>query len=536
MTDEVPADARDPDTPDDVEISLSPREPVSDPTLGVAVPVEGTGTPRHRLVTIGDSLTHGFQSGAIFNTDLSYPAIIASELGWDEGFRRPHYRGYGGLPLNLEFLTRHLESEFGESIDPWEIPLAVFRIQHLLDEIEDWWERGGGSVVPNVRDINHNLGIYGWDLRDALDLTASDLQTQIGVPKDQLVSQSVENANERAAVRVLASARDGGMDLTPFRAAATLGAEGTLEVAEADADKGDGIETLIVFLGANNALSTVTQLRVSWSGPGYDDPKVKGRYNVWRPSHFEAEFDHVADEVRKIRARHVIWGTVPHVTIAPIARGVGTKVRRGSRYFPFYTRPWISDRDFDPSQDPHLSEQQARAIDSAIDQYNGVIVDRIRQARTQGRDWYVLDTAGILDRLATRRYVLDPLARPDWWTPYDLPPELKALSPVPDTRFFSADETGRTAGGIFALDGVHPTTIAYGILAQEFCNVMAKAGVPFQTAGGGARPSPVWVDFTRLLALDTLIAHPPTSLGSDVRLIGWIDQHLDVIKRLLRHG
>jgi hypothetical protein len=56
--------------------------------------------------------------------------------------------------------------------------------------------------------------------------------------------------------------------------------------------------------------------------------------------------------------------------------------------------------------------------------------------------------------------------------------------PVPDTRFFCSDETGRTAGGIFALDGVHPTTIAYGILAQEFCNVMAKVGVVFRTPGG----------------------------------------------------
>jgi hypothetical protein len=32
-------------------------------------------------------------------------------------------------------------------------------------------------------------------------------------------------------------------------------------------------------------------------------------------------------------ARHVIWGTVPHVTIVPIARGVKGKVRPGSRYF-----------------------------------------------------------------------------------------------------------------------------------------------------------------------------------------------------------
>jgi hypothetical protein len=32
----------------------------------------------------------------------------------------------------------------------------------------------------------------------------------------------------------------------------------------------------------------------------------------------------------------------------------------------------------------------------------------------------VLDIAGILDRLAYRRYVIDDDARPDWWQPYDL--------------------------------------------------------------------------------------------------------------------
>jgi hypothetical protein len=50
----------------------------------------------------------------------------------------------------------------------------------------------------------------------------------------------------------------------------------------------------------------------------------------------------------------------------------------------------------------------------------------------------------------------------------------------PDTGFsilFSWTE--RTPGGLFALDGVHPTTIAYGLVAQELINVMQVAGVQF---------------------------------------------------------
>ena len=72
------------DTPDEVKqrVVEPPRVPVFDPTLGRIVTIEAKGVPPNRLVVIGDSLSHGFQSGAVFNTDISYPAIIAYELGW----------------------------------------------------------------------------------------------------------------------------------------------------------------------------------------------------------------------------------------------------------------------------------------------------------------------------------------------------------------------------------------------------------------------------------------------------------------------
>ncbi|HKB36555.1 MAG TPA: hypothetical protein VKD72_08885, partial [Gemmataceae bacterium] len=71
MSDSVPEAMVAPGVPDDVVITLTPREPVSDPTLGIPVQVSADGQPPHRLVTIGDSLFHGFQSGAVFHTDLS---------------------------------------------------------------------------------------------------------------------------------------------------------------------------------------------------------------------------------------------------------------------------------------------------------------------------------------------------------------------------------------------------------------------------------------------------------------------------------
>src|SRR5207342_648545 len=110
-------------------------------------------------------------------------------------------------------------------------------------------------------------------------------------------------------------------------------------------------------------------------------------------------------------------------------------------------------------------------------------------------DWYLFDMGSILDRLATRRYIESPWARPPWWTPYELPPSLRALDPVPSTRFFRSGPDGRTDGGLFSLDGVHPTTIGYGILAQEFIKVMRRAGVEFRRPDGSVRSDPVTVDF-----------------------------------------
>jgi hypothetical protein len=514
----------DPKTPKSVDVQPSARRPETDPTLGIPLQGADGSDARHRLVTLGDSLTHGFQSGAIFHTEISFPAIIAWEMGWDASFRYPRYQGPGGLPLNVELIIRRLERTFGDQINWWELAHAVFEVRSCMDEIEDYWERGPGASVPAVTALNHNLGIYGWDVRDVLSRTSRFCANAITQPKDDWIMQVVDNANDRAALRVLPrlmGSKDKGA--STLQTARQLGADG-------------GIETLIVLIGANNALRTIVDLSVVWSkAPDFSDLKRKARFTVWDPNHFIKELKELADGVAKVDAAHVIWGTVPHITIAPIARGVANKVAPGSRYFPYYTRPWISDRDFDAADDPRITEQEARAIDSAIDQYNDAIVDVVRRARRAGRDWLLLDLAGVLDRLATRRYIEDPSARPDWWTPYEFPPVLDCLSPKPDSCFLRTGPDGRTKGGLFSLDGVHPTTVGYGIIAQEFIDVMQSAGVAFYYGDGTTRrPDRVEVDFARLLALDTLMSDPPRSLTDDLKLIGWIDQRVDFFKRLFR--
>jgi hypothetical protein len=112
---------------------------------------------------------------------------------------------------------------------------------------------------------------------------------------------------------------------------------------------------------------------------------------------------------------------------------------------------------------------------------------------------------------------------------------LAALTPTPDSRFLTSDgHGGRATGGLFSLDGVHPTTVAYGMIAQELITIMRLADVRFRGAHSSVeRPDPVSVDFTRLIRRDSLIANPPQNITPSLHTLGWADERLDMIKRAL---
>jgi len=518
--------------PREVQIRDEPRRPEDDPTLGVAVsPAARSAPARHPLVTIGDSLTQGFMSGAIHRTDLSWPALVACELGLAAPeFTFPTYEwptGPGGLPVDLEHLAREFERRFGARLDLLETFRAAPWLRHHMDGIEDHWERGDGSRRPEAGPPFHNTAVYGWDVIDPLVVTESRIERQLAKKtSDDFVGQLVEHHATRAAWPVLRHASGGD----PQR---------TVMDSVTDLARDEGIETLVVVLGSNNALGSVVSLETVWTPADYADLTLAQRRDaragctLWRPSAFRADWAALVARLRRVEAQHVVVATVPSVTIAPIARGVHHKVRPDSRYFPYYTRPWVTDDDFDPRHDPHLTEDEVRAIDSAIDAYNETIIESVRAARRDGLDWHLFDMGGLLDRLATRRYLNSPWARPSWWEPYELPEALQRLDPVPTTRFFRAGPDGRTEGGLFSLDGVHPTTIGYAILAQEVIRVMEGAGVAFLDRQGRPRPGPVGLDFDRALRADTLVSRPPAAVTSSLGLLGWLDDQLDWVSRFL---
>ncbi len=498
-------------TPDDVEIEWEPRKPETDSTLGipVAIPEEPS---KHPLVTIGDSISHGFQSLAIFRTDLSWPAVVARQLGLDATkFRFPTYEGHGGLPFNLERCARGLQAKFGH-LDLAKDPLAVMWLLYFAQEVKHWWTHEADKHwdPPPEPELNHNLSVYSYDVQTSYSRTLGQIKAAIAEkPKGFLHLPITPHDVDRAARRVLVNAED---DWTLLDAARALGADG-------------GIDTLVVELGANNVLDVVINLSYQWATS--DEDRSHG--HVWSPHLFDADWKELMARVTQIKAKRVIVATVPHVTVVPLFSRVGPRLRANSRYFKYYTHYWLADR-FDPDRDPHLTGDQARAIDSAIDQYNDTIVATVRDARNRGLPWFVFEMAGLLDRLAWRRYLTNPASRPSWWDAvggaYELPQPLKNLHPVPDTQFLTADRMGRTTGGLIALDGVHPTTVGYGVVAQEVIRVMQKAGVTFPNGTGD-------VDFDWLLSQDELTTDPPATLTGDLHIVGWLNEHLDIVKALL---
>jgi len=135
----------------------------------------------------------------------------------------------------------------------------------------------------------------------------------------------------------------------------------------------------------------------------------------------------------------------------------------------------------------------------------------------------VVDISGVLDRMAQRRFVDHPEAQPEWWTPYEIPQGLvDALGFTPTTEFLRSDAEGIKTGGIVGLDGVHPTTSGYGIVAHECIKVMKQIGVRFLGPGGEVREDPQ-VDFGRIVHEDTLLTQPLKSGAATLELLGRLD-------------
>ena len=203
------------------------------------------------LVVVGDSLTHGMSSaGGVPHRPL-LAALVAAGLGLNE-FAVPTYGGpLRGLPLNIEELLRQLQERFGDDLNlsggphPPPRPARDRRPERGL--LGTRRRVRTAAYGPQVR----NLGIYGWDVRDALSYTAARASMRASVRvRDDFLGARPDHDNDIAAAFRAGAVR---CRATQFRAATWHGRDG-------------GIDTLVVALGANNALRSVVDKSVVWSG------------------------------------------------------------------------------------------------------------------------------------------------------------------------------------------------------------------------------------------------------------------------------
>jgi lysophospholipase L1-like esterase len=471
-----------------------------------------------KLVAIGDSLTQGFQSGSISKTNISYPAILAKSLQVSN-FPIPDFSGAGGLPLNIEALLNLLARRYGASISWLELLPSLLTIRSFMDRVEDYWERGDGSRASNTGPLHENTAVWGFQLADCYTLSEQICRHHIPRPNDDPLAQIPEFAMYRTARRTL------NPNFTPqYQQLTQIG------VAQTIAQQQGGIDNLIFWLGANHCLGTVINLKIKESDAAEIDRLAHQRTaNFWKPEHFQVVLERAAEQIAAIGAKHVFIANVPHVTIPPVSRGITPGAAPGQGqdaqgYYEYYTHFWIWDSDFSPGRHPYLTRAEVRHIDETIDAYNQMI-----QAKAQQMGWHLVDMCKLLDQLAFRRL----LGQITYQFPTDLVTALK-VNPLTkervtasgqvllDSRYLrikpqQSDPNLKFCGGLFSLDGVHPTTIAYGIVAHEFLQVMQQV---WQANGETVPIQPL--DWDWIVAQDTLVTQPPANLENLEDILGFL--------------
>lgn len=452
-----------------------------------------------KLFTIGDSISQGFMSGAAARTDLSYSTLIAKLMNLQD-YRHPQVWGAGGLPLNLEKVLRALAKQFGSNINGLDWVAALPLVNRLLDEVEDYYEREAGRENipdPSGADTYPNVAVQGFQVADAWLITPELCQQEIaksnaaGDNRDGLFA--LPNAVfYRTALKVLnpslKSEYKNCSQLEWLRRHAT--------------ETQEGVENVLLWLGANNALGTVIGLTINQTPNNGSllnrHPEDRRQWNLWHPQDFAIEYRELLDRTDEImRAnRNPDWqvfiGTIPLVTIAPITKGVGpttlievepdfetqsseeqSRAAKGqSVYYKYYTYFFRDEEAILKRDTAYLTLADALHIDDCIRQYNRTIKALVAEKNQQfDRDRYhVVDISKALQEIAYKRNAGE--------VQYQFPAFFDFQYPRVNTKYYHADAQGRLRqGGIVGLDGIHPTAIGQGLIAYEFLKVMNKAGV-----------------------------------------------------------
>lgn len=484
-----------------------------------------------KLFTIGDSISQGFMSGAAAKTDQSYSTLLAKVLGAN-GYNFPTWEK-GGMPLDLETVFRRLQRKLDTNISgPLEWINAMVIINKYLDEIEDYYERGEGCLDKSIGTGSyHNVSVRGFDVSNSWQLAPKDCLEKIAI-SDKNGDNTFGIVNEslhRTAYKVLGSG-------------ATGNSYTQLDWLEHHHQQ-QGIENVILWLGANNALGTVLDLKIKQTSPdgtafknGPDSVSYTDRlnkWNLWHPEDFRTEYKFMLDKVVNIMENNpnntdykVFIATIPLVTICPLIKAVEKSGRTDrkvlewpvdennpaptdisqlspgntvdvsyGKYYPYF----LFEDNFDLSIE-HLNQNEILHIDDCIRKYNRIIQELVAEANKKtGKKFYLVDIASALSKMALKRNHYAP--------EYEFPEYFKYSYPKVDSRFYGVTRDKQIkAGGLFSLDGVHPTAIGQGLIAYEFLKVMQKAG----SFTGDVESA---LDWKSIFESDTLYSNPIGLLG-----------------------
>lgn len=504
-----------------------------------------------KLFTIGDSISQGFMSGAGARTDLSFSTLIAEQLK-AKNYQFPIWEK-GGQPLNIEYLLRKLEKRLGSNIKgPIEWPIALSIINNYFDEVEDYYEREEGNK-PVSKIPYHNVAVRGFDISSSWQITPNLSEKFIDKSKGKedntfgLVDESVL----RTAYTVLANKTEENnsqLDWLNYH------------------HKKEGVENLILWLGGNNALGTVLNLKInqtSSNGTAFENGPEKvsfqdrrnADWNLWHPEDFRVEYKYMIDKVIDIMENNpnntdykIFIGTIPLVTIIPIIKAVGEgndredlividwpidpnnpapiglndlakSKEREISYAKYYT--YFAFADNFNINDRHLNLQQVLHIDNCIRKYNRIIQEIIAEAneRLGLKRFYIVDVATVLSDMAIKRNNYEPT--------YHFPEYFNYVYPRVDTKYYGTTRKGEIkSGGIFSLDGVHPTAIGQGIIAFEFLKTMKLAG----SYTGDPEKDLNW---DQIFKSDDLYSKPMAILSElydNTELIKWFMKIIELIK------
>ncbi len=428
-----------------------------------------------KLFTIGDSISQGFMSGAAARTDLCYSTLISKNLGINE-YKFPKWE-CKGLPINIEEIFRRLQESYGTEIITLEwFSSMLTTIPKYLNEVETYYETGVGAEgikYPSGEEFFDNVSVRGFNVSDSWLIKPNYCIKKIAENESTNGNYSVvDKSFLRTALKVLnpqllAEHNDKSqMDWLKFHC------------------NNEGIDTVMIWLGANNALGTILDLNVKFTnGKGKETITESDSldFNLWHPADFLEDYKILLNKVDDAidnglnKETKVFIGTVPLITIAPLAKGVGDtiSVKNGKEtliyskyytYFPF-------DEEYAFKNGVNLSFTQVIHIENCIRQYNKDIVNLVKEHNLKNPNRYhIVDLCDVLNQLAFKRNGSSPK--------YKFPEYFDFKYPIPNTKFYHADVDGTLKqGGIFSLDGVHPTAIAHGIIAHEILKTMKEAGI-----------------------------------------------------------